>query len=514
MPPERPQPSIHRIVECTRARWRSRWSSSPLRLRIDHPVGGVDGDGSGSSPGPDALRLHGGVPLRGRGRATVADWTMTEGTRRAFSLAWYDSSEPEPYPLDNAACQNARRWWTNWVRTCAYAGGWQRRCRSVVHPRGADLRRHRAVSPRPPPRSPRNRRGLELGLPLLVAPDATMTLQAFLISGYAQEAAEVGSLAAPCHRGESGDFQVMLGVRGQRRLTALELDWLPATRDHDRCGSATRHPPSCRWTSSASDGRRADRLARRLPTHRRAGVGPDRDRPDVAAGEGLDEPDDGIWKVRDRAGTSPIPRSWPGSRSTSGPTGRAGPAEGSVDEARVEQWRDLRNAVHAEVCAELEQARWAPSPSTTGRPRGASLLLMCFGRLPPLRRRTSGPNHRHHPARALRDEFVKRYQTGADNADGLPVHRVRSCSPPSGLRTRTRSPARPTRRRDLHRLLALRSGVTSSPRVRPGGPADARQLSAGCSSTSGSSTPPPACRSRTPHPPRSVLQDSISPGSR
>ena len=57
--------------------------------------------------------------------------------------------------------------------------------------------------------------------------DSSLTLQALLLSGYREEAGAWQRWLQRAVAGDPGEFQIMYGVGGERRLTEVELDWLP-----------------------------------------------------------------------------------------------------------------------------------------------------------------------------------------------------------------------------------------------------------------------------------------------
>ena len=57
--------------------------------------------------------------------------------------------------------------------------------------------------------------------------DATLTLLAFLRAGYVDEAGAWRDWLLRAIAGDPEDLQIMYGVAGERRLTELELPWLP-----------------------------------------------------------------------------------------------------------------------------------------------------------------------------------------------------------------------------------------------------------------------------------------------
>ena len=136
------------------------------------------------------------------------------------------------------------------------------------------------------------------------------------------------------------------------------------------------------------------------------------------------EPDDGIWEVRGprRHFTHSKVMAWVAfDRAVR--LAEQGLLDGSLHDGRVQRWRDLRDTVHAEVC----EHGWNEDVGAFTQYYGAttldaSLLLMCsVGFLP-------GDDDRLvRTVEAIQreltsDGFVKRYQTGPDNADGLPGH--------------------------------------------------------------------------------------------
>src|SRR5216684_8592982 len=57
--------------------------------------------------------------------------------------------------------------------------------------------------------------------------DATFTLYSLLTSGYTEEAIAWGEWLLRAVAGSPRELQIMYGLAGERRLTELELPWLP-----------------------------------------------------------------------------------------------------------------------------------------------------------------------------------------------------------------------------------------------------------------------------------------------
>ena len=76
--------------------------------------------------GPDMLQFRGDVATCGENLTTVAEFTVAEGERIAFSLAWHPSAEePPPGLAAGVTIEAAESWWRAWSRGCTYQGEYQ-----------------------------------------------------------------------------------------------------------------------------------------------------------------------------------------------------------------------------------------------------------------------------------------------------------------------------------------------------------------------------------------------------
>ena len=101
--------------------------------------------------------------------------------------------------------------------------------------------------------------------------DATLTLPCAHARGLRGRGRRVARLAPAGDRRPPRGIQIMYGIAGERRLTELELDWLPGTRARSPCGSATPRRASSSSTSTARSldalyHARVGRARRRRPT--------------------------------------------------------------------------------------------------------------------------------------------------------------------------------------------------------------------------------------------------------
>ena len=133
-----------------------------------------------------------------------------------------------------------------------------------------------------------------------------------------------------------------------------------------------------------------------------------------------DQPDDGIWEVRGprRHFTHSKVMAW-----VAFDRGVTLAELGLLDDADLDTWKQLRDRVHAEIC----DKGWNEEVGSFTQYYGsdtldASLLMMAtVGFLPPDDPRIVATVEAIQRELVV-DGFVQRYQTGPDNADGLPGH--------------------------------------------------------------------------------------------
>ena len=247
--------------------------------------------------------------------------------------------------------------------------------------------------------------------------DATLTLDALLAAGYAEEADAVARLASA-----SGGRQ---SPRTCRSCTAspangasleLELAGSRATRVRRRCASETRATSSSNSTSTASSWTRSTRRARSA----------------CEASEHVwslqrvllrhlerrwREPDHGIWEIRGE------PQHFVHSKVMAWVAFDR--AVQAIEEyglkGDLERWRAMRDEIHAEVCREGFDDELGSFTQFYGSGTlDASLLLIpLVGFLPP--RRSARSRHDRGGSRATStwDGLVLRYRSEED-VDGLP----------------------------------------------------------------------------------------------
>ncbi len=377
----------------------------------------IDG-GISAIAGPDMLRLVTPVPIHGENFATVADFTVAAGERVPFTLAWHPSYEPPPVPPDpEQSLRETDSWWREWSARCTYHGESRDAVlRSLITLKALTYAPTGGVVAAPTTSLPEQIGGVRnWDYRICWLRDATFTLLALLSAGYVEEADAWRKWLHRAVAGNSDSTQIMYGLSGERRLTELELKWLP--------GYENSRP--VRIGNAASEQFQLDvygEVADALYQARKAGL------PRSEFGWNVrrvlldfvehawNQPDEGIWEVR-------------GSRQHF--THSKVMAWVAVDrviraveefgvEGPVEQWRRLRDTIHQDVCQRgFDRDMNSFIQAYDVRRIDASLLMIpLVGFLPPSDPRVSGTVaavEKH----LLRDGFVLRYETES-GVDGLP----------------------------------------------------------------------------------------------
>jgi GH15 family glucan-1,4-alpha-glucosidase len=369
--------------------------------------------------GPDQLVFRAGVPLRGEDFTTVGDFTVSPGQRVAFTLVWHPSHEPVPPPVDpEQAVRDTAAWWREWSGRCTYRGPWRDTVlRSLItlkamtyEPTGGIA----AAVTTSLPEQPGGVRNWDYRYCWLR--DATFSLYALVNAGYLVEARAWRAWLLRAVAGEPSATNIMYGLAGERRLTELELPWLPGYEGARpvRIGNAAHSQFQLDVYGEVLDA---------LYQSRRLGLEPEESSWRLALAlvsfleSAWQKPDEGIWEVRGprQHFTHSKVMAWVAVDRTVKAIetfGRQGP---------VERLRRLRDAIHTEVCRQGYNAEVGAFVQYYGaRELDASLLMVpLVGFLPasdPRVRGTVDAIERH----LMRDGFVQRYST-TSAVDSLPA---------------------------------------------------------------------------------------------
>jgi GH15 family glucan-1,4-alpha-glucosidase len=419
MPPRGKASDVVRIVVGRRGQLRMRCE---LVLRFDYGalvpwVTRLDDGTLRAIAGPDMTVLRTPIELRGEDLKTVGDFMVSEGQTVPFVLTYGPSYRPPPKPIDPmAALRDTERFWRKWVAGCRETGQWSGIVRrSLITLKALTYRPTGGIVAAPTTSLPEQLGGARnWDYRFCWVRDATFTLLSLMNAGFYEAARDWREWLLRAVAGSPSQLQIMYGIAGERRLTELELPWLP--------GYQGARP--VRIGNAASDQVQLDiygEMMDALYQGRKGKLGPSA-RSDLVR-EMLDhlekiwrEPDDGIWEVRGgrQHFTYSKVMAWVAfdrAVKLAEQFGLAGP---------VTRWKSLRRQIHDEVCRKAFNPGVGAFTQYYGADTlDASVLLMpLVGFLP-----ASDPRVRGTVAAIERDlmvdGFVMRYDTRSGK-DGLP----------------------------------------------------------------------------------------------
>lgn len=376
------------------------------------------GNGIRAVVGPDMVVLRTEVPLRGENLHTEAEFTVSEGERVPFTLAYSSSHERLPPAADPfSALARTETHWREWSGRCAVAGRYAEPIRrSLITLKALAYAPTGGIVAAPTTSLPELLGGTRnWDYRYCWLRDATITLLALMRCGYYDEARAWRAWLERALAGSPSQAQIMYGLAGERRLPEYEIDWLPGYEDSK----------PVRIGNNAVGQMQLDVYGEVMNALHLARVGGLHTGETVWALQRvmLDhletiwrEPDEGIWEVR--SGRHPFTFSKVMTWVAFDRAIRS--AEKYELPGPVEHWRGLRDAIHTDVCAHgFSAKRGAFTQSYGSDDLDASLLLLpLVGFLPPEDPRiasTVAAIERD----LMRDGLVLRYHT-SEVDDGLP----------------------------------------------------------------------------------------------
>ncbi|WP_415948951.1 glycoside hydrolase family 15 protein [Streptomyces sp. KLOTTS4A1] len=422
MPPRDGAPQLIRIVEGVSGRVPMR---SALRMRFSYGrivpwVHKVDGR-TVAVAGPDSVWLDTPTETFGKDLTTYSDFTVGPGDRIAFTLSWQPSHKeapPVPEPVDALAA--TAEFWRSWVEHCTYVGPYREAViRSLITLKALTYAPTGGIVAAPTTSLPEDvGGGRNWDYRFTWLRDAAITLSSLLRTGYRDEARAWREWLLRAVAGDPENLQIMYGIAGERELGESELDWLPGYEGSQpvRVGNGAAHQLQLDVYGEVTEAlhlahmtglARNDyasllqlKLIRYLATH-------------------WDQPDEGIWEVRGprRHFVHSKVMAWVAVDRTIRLI-ESGDADGPL-----EQWRELRDDIHRDVCEKgYDPERNTFTQSYGSKELDASLLVIPqVGFLPPDDKRVVGTIEAIQRELSTEDGFVLRYPTAGGDAgvDGL-----------------------------------------------------------------------------------------------
>jgi GH15 family glucan-1,4-alpha-glucosidase len=419
MPPRAGAPEVVRIVEGKHGQVSIRME---LIIRFDYgwvvPWVRRTERGIRATAGPDTLYFRTDIDLRGENLHTVADFTVSEGQRIPFKLTWSSTHKPEPEEKGaEQSLRSTETWWREWSDRCTYQGEWRHAVlRSLITLKALIYESTGGVIAAPTTSLPEQLGGIRnWDYRYCWLRDATITLYALMIGGYTEEARGWREWLINAVAGHPSEIQIMYGLAGERRLTELELDWLPGYEGASpvRIGNAAYKQYQLDVYGEIMDA---------LYLARRVGLEPSENAWQVQRvlmeflETGWEKPDEGIWEVRGprRHFTHSKVMAWVA----------VDRAVKSVErfklEGPIDKWSHLRKKIHDQVCSEGFDPELNSFIQNYGSKKlDASLLMLpLVGFLPPTDPRILGTVEAIQK-RLMRDGFIERYSADPE-IDGLP----------------------------------------------------------------------------------------------
>jgi GH15 family glucan-1,4-alpha-glucosidase len=340
---------IVRIVEGLNGRVRLRMD---LRVRFDYgsivPWVRRSGGILSLTAGPDTLELAASVAVEGENMKTVADFSVSAGERQSFVLNYRPSHADPRAAIDaEGALTGTEGLWQEWSGRCTYRGRWRASVvRSLITLKALTYKPTGGLIAAPTTSLPERPGGVRnWDYRYCWLRDATFTLNALLLAGYEDEAADWREWLLRAVAGSPDDLQILYGVTGVRRLDEYEVAWLPGYENSVpvRLGNAAAKQFQLDVYGEVMD---------TLHLARAAGLPPQPVawRVQVALLKFLEShwelPDDGLWEVRGprRHFTHSKIMAWVAfDRAIKD-------AEQDGLEGPIERWRQLRNVIHTQVC--------------------------------------------------------------------------------------------------------------------------------------------------------------------
>jgi len=420
MAPQTHESDVFRLVECLEGQVELQ---SQLCVRFDYGsilpwIRRLD-RGVRMGAGPERVDCISDLRMEIEENSAISHFTLAAHEQAAFQLTWTRTQDPPPLEKNvKQALADAIQWWRDWSGRCTFEGLWRDDVvRSLITLKALTYAPTGGIVAAPTTSLPEHIGGVRnWDYRYCWLRDATFTLYSLLIGGYTEEAKAWREWLVNAAAGNPSQLQIMYGVAGERRLTEIELDWLPGYEN-----SAPVRIGNAAYSQHQLDV--PGEIMEALHLARRYGIDPDKDawRVQAALLEFLEsewsKPDEGIWEIRGpkRHFTHSKVMAWVA-------------ADRAVKDIELfgmpgesHRWQKLRDMIHTEVLAQGYSEKLGAFVQSYGADETDASLLMLplVGFVEATDPKMRG-TLRLIEERLVSDGFVVRYRTES-NVDGLPV---------------------------------------------------------------------------------------------
>jgi GH15 family glucan-1,4-alpha-glucosidase len=370
--------------------------------------------------GPERVVLRTPVALRGEDLKTVGEFTVDAGECVPFVLSCGTSFEEPPPAIDPLeALERTEAFWRRWSDRCPEVGPWTEAVkRSLITLKALTYAPSGGIVAAATTSLPERLGGVRnWDYRYCWLRDATFTLLAFMHLGYYEEARAWRDWLIRAVAGSPDQVQIMYGVGGERWLPELIVPWLPGYENSSpvRIGNAAYQQLQLDVYGELADAMLQTIKAGMVPSEHARALRPVLLDYLVNAWR---QPDEGIWEVR--GGPQHFVHSkvmaWVAFDRAANEVGARAHGDSG------QHWREIADAIHAEVCARGFDRELNSFVQAYGSKRlDASLLLIpLVGFLPATDPRIQGTLQAIEQKLLVDGEFVLRYETDS-GADGLPA---------------------------------------------------------------------------------------------
>jgi GH15 family glucan-1,4-alpha-glucosidase len=369
--------------------------------------------------GPDMVHLCTPVDLRGEQMTTVSDFAVSAGQRVPFVLTYIPSHLPIPEPEDaEEALESTEEHWRSWASTWHNEGPYAELiARALITLKALTYAPTGGIVAAPTTSLPEQLGGSRnWDYRFCWLRDATLTLLAFMNTGFYEEAKAWRNWLLRAAAGSPDEIQIMYGAAGERWLAEREVPWLSGYENSKpvRIGNAAADQLQLDVFGEVMDALHQARAA--SLQHQEAGW--EFQRALLAHVETVwRDPDESIWEVRGgrQHFTFSKVMAWVAfDRAIKN-------AESFKLDGELERWRRLRAEIHDEVCrrafnSELGAFTQAYESDLLD---ASTLMIPQVGFLAPDDKRIRGTVEAIE-RKLMRGGLVLRYDTAA-TSDGLPA---------------------------------------------------------------------------------------------